>query len=153
MQTGKAPPRPLVLMELPGDDYWETWDQFVMQQMMSRGFISPEDRSWYKIVHSPQEAVDWIEFYYSTYHSMRQVRDTLVIRLDKELRDDHLRHLNESFRDLLKRGDIRRTAPLTQEKDETEILSKPRIAFAYNRQSAGRLNKMILAINRMGQEV
>ena len=26
-----------------------------------------------------KEAADWIKFYYSTYHSVRQVRDKLVI--------------------------------------------------------------------------
>jgi len=25
LQTGKAPPMPVVLMELPGKAYWETW--------------------------------------------------------------------------------------------------------------------------------
>jgi predicted Rossmann-fold nucleotide-binding protein len=29
LQTGKAQPMPLVLMEIPGDNYWETWDRFI----------------------------------------------------------------------------------------------------------------------------
>ena len=29
LQTGKSRPMPLVLMELPGDNYWETWQSFV----------------------------------------------------------------------------------------------------------------------------
>ena len=87
LQTGKAPPMPIVLMELPGDDYWETWDRFVRKQMLGRGYISQEDLSFYKIAHSSEEAAAWITSYYSTYHSLRQVRDTLVIRLEKELSD------------------------------------------------------------------
>ena len=36
---------------------------------------------------------------------------------------------------------------------QPEFLSKPRISFRNNKQSAGRLNEMILAINEMGAEV
>ena len=150
LQTGKAPPMPVVLMELPGDNYWETWDRFIRDKLLGRGYISPEDLSFYKIVHSPEDAVDWIKSYYSTYHSMRQIRDTLVIRLDRDLRDDHIEELNESFGDLVEKGKIARTASLPQEQDEPDVLSKPRIAFVYNKRSAGRLNEMVLTINRMG---
>jgi uncharacterized protein (TIGR00730 family) len=153
MQTGKAPPMPLVLMELPGDNYWETWDRFVQDQLLARGYISQEDLSFYKIAHSPEEAVDWLASYYSTYHSIRQVRDNLVIRLEKELSDDQLGQLNDGFQDLVAKGEIVKTQPLRQEKDEPELLSKPRITFRYNHQSAGRLHQMILAINQMGHSL
>jgi uncharacterized protein (TIGR00730 family) len=153
LQTGKAPPMPVVLMELPGEKYWEGWDRFVRQQLLARRFISPEDLSFYRIMHSPEEAVAWIRAFYSTYHSMRQVRDRLVIRLEKELRDEHIRELNENFRDLIKSGEITRTAALPAERDEPDLLSKPRLAFSYNKKSAGRLNEMISLINRMGQTI
>ncbi|MFP4641444.1 MAG: LOG family protein [Dehalococcoidia bacterium] len=153
LQTGKAPLMPLLLMELPGDDYWETWDRFVRKQLLERGFISPEDLSFYKIAHSPEEAIDWIKFYYSTYHSLRQVRGKLVIRLEKELPDSRIRELNERFRDVVESGEIVKTSLLPGEKDEPHLQSKPRITFTYNRKSAGRLNEMILAINEMGKSV
>ena len=152
LQTGKAPPMPIVLMELPGDDYWETWDRFVRKQLLGRGYISKEDLSFYKIAHSSEEAAAWIKSYYSTYHSVRQVRDKLVIRLEKELSDEQMTRLNESFSDLVKIGQIVKATPLRQEKDEPEILSKPRISFRNNNQSAGRLHEMILAINIMRGE-
>jgi len=153
LQTGKAPPMPVVLMELPGEQYWESWNQFIRQQLLARRFVSPEDFSFYKIVHSPEEAIDWIRSYYSTYHSMRQVRDRLVIRLEKELLDNHVRKLNEDFRDLIKSGEIAKIPALPAEEDEPVLLSKPRIAFVYNKKSAGRLNEMILMINRLGQTI
>jgi hypothetical protein len=120
--------------------------------MLGRGFISQEDLSLYKIAHSSEEAAAWIKAYYSTYHSSRQVQDTLVIRLEKELSDDHLKELNESFSDLVKAGTIVKTGALPQEQDEPELVSKPRISFQNTNQSAGRLNEMILAINNMGRE-
>ena len=153
LQTGKAPPMPVVLMELPGEQYWESWDQFIRQQLLARQFISPEDLSFYKIMHSPEEAVDWIRSYYSTYHSIRQVRDRLVIRLEKELLDKHVRRLNDAFPDLVESGEIAKTPALPAEKDEPTLWSKPRIAFEYSKKSAGRLNEMILMINQLGQTI
>lgn len=153
LQTGKAPPMPVVLMELPGEQYWETWDQFIRQQLLARRFVSPEDLSFYKVVHAPEEATDWIKFYYSTYHSMRQVRNRLVIRLEKELLDNHVRELSEMFQDLVESGEIVKTYALREERDEPNLRLKPRIAFFYNKKSAGRLNEMILMINRLGHSV
>jgi predicted Rossmann-fold nucleotide-binding protein len=151
LQTGKAPPMPVVLMELPGEAYWETWDNFVRQQLFARGFIDREDLSFYRILHSPDEAADWIESYYSTYHSMRQVYGRLVIRLQKELTDSQIVLLNEKFADLIKVGKIFKTQALPEEADEPELAAKPRIVFNYNKKSAGRLNEMILMINQLGK--
>jgi len=151
LQTGRAPPMPVVLMELPGEQYWESWDQFIRQQLLARKLISPQDLSFYRIIHSPEEAVDWIRSYYSTYHSLRQVRDRLVIRLEKDIPDNHISKLNKDFRDLIRSGEITRTAALPAEHDEPDLLLKPRIAFRYNKKSAGRLNEMILMINQLGQ--
>jgi len=153
LQTGKAPPMPVVLMELPGEQYWETWDQFIRQQLLPRGFISPDDLNLYRIVRSPEEAAAWMAFYYSTYHSMRQVGNRLVIRLEKELADDQISALNEAFRDIVVSGKISKTPALRQEEDEPSLRSKPRIAFAYRQGRAGRLNEMVLAINRLGSTV
>ena len=151
LQTGKAQPMPLVLMEVPGDNYWETWDRYVRDQLLARGYISPEDLNLYKIAHSAEEAVEWIMSYYSTYHSVRQVHDKLVIRLEKELSKEQMRELNDSFADLLASGEIKKSAALRQEADEPELMSKPRIIFRNNKQSPGRFNQMILAINEMGR--
>ncbi len=153
LQTGKAPPMPVVLMELPGEQYWESWNQFIRKQMLGRRFISQEDLSFYKIMHSAEEAADWIRSYYSTYNSMRQVGNQLVLRLEKELSDGDIGKLNELFSDLVESGKIVKTSALNAEKDEPTLLSKPRIAFKYNRKSAGRLNEMVLMINELGKTI
>ena len=150
LQTGKAPPMPVILMELPGEEYWETWDRFIREQMLKRGLIQPAELSFYRIMHDPQEAAEWIADYYSTYHSARQVRDTLVIRTEKELTNENLAALNRDFSDLVESGNIHRAHPSPDEEDEPELKDKARIAFCYNRKSPGRLNEMILAINSPG---
>ncbi|HTW97177.1 MAG TPA: TIGR00730 family Rossman fold protein, partial [Acidimicrobiales bacterium] len=37
LQTGKAEPAPIALVEPPGDRYWEGWERFVTEQVFSRG--------------------------------------------------------------------------------------------------------------------
>ena len=150
LQTGKAPPMPVVLMELPGERYWETWDRFIRQELLARGFISPEDLNLYRVVRSAEEGADWIASYYSTYHSTRQVGDRLVIRLERELSSDQISQLNERFKDLVASGKISATSPLREEEDEPNLSAKPRIVFSYNRGRAGRLNDLVHALNEMG---
>ena len=153
VQTGKAPPLPLLYMDLPGEDYWSSFDRFVRDQLLERHLISERDTKLYKICTSPQEGVDYIKFFYSTYHSMRFVRDRLVIRLEKDLPEAAMAQLAEEFSDLVKKGKIEKVQPLHEEANEPELDDKPRLALTLNRQSPTRLYEMILAINELGRTV
>ncbi|MCH8990243.1 MAG: hypothetical protein IIA44_00635 [Acidobacteria bacterium] len=75
----------------------------------------------------------------------------LVLRLEKELADNHIEELNDTFGDLVAKRKISKTGPLRVESDEPHLRSKPRIAFSYNQTSAGRLTQMILTINQMAR--
>jgi len=151
LQTEKASPRPFLLMELPGETYWERWDEFIKGQVLARGFVSPEDVSLYKIVHSPETGVEEIRHFYSTYHSYRQVRDKFVVRLEKDLSSKAIDGLNEQFSDLVTEGRIEKTYAFPEEANEPELLTKPRIAFSYDHRSAGRLRQLIDQINKLGR--
>jgi predicted Rossmann-fold nucleotide-binding protein len=151
IQTGKAPPMPLLLMELPGENYWESWDRFIKEQLLGRKLISQRDLLLYKVVHSPEEAVKYIQFFYSTYNSLRFVRDRVVIRLEHELSDEVVHGLAEEFSDLVKKGTVEKTNALHEEANEPELMDKPRLVFALNRQSPSRLYEMVLRINEVGK--
>jgi uncharacterized protein (TIGR00730 family) len=151
LQTAKATPRPFVLMELPGETYWEQWDEFVRGELLERGLISPEDTSLYKIVHSPEKGVDEILQFYSTYHSYRQVGGKVVIRLERDLPDAAIESLNDDFADFLTRGKIKKTGPLPEESNEPELLDKPRLKFSYDHRSAARFKELIDQINTLGR--
>jgi len=56
MQTGKARIIPMVLLDRPRGNYWETWMEFVTDRLLKRSFISQEDFSFFKIMHDPGEA-------------------------------------------------------------------------------------------------
>ena len=49
LQTGKAQPAPVVLLEVPGGSYWHAWERFVTEEVTARGLIGREDSSLYLI--------------------------------------------------------------------------------------------------------
>ena len=153
IQTGKAPPMPLLLMETPDSDYWIAWDAFIREQLLSRALISPEDVSLYKICNSPQAGLEWVMHFYSTYHSTRQVKDRLVLRLEKVLSDEHVERLNDKYADIVVKGCIEKTTALPEEGNEPALRDKPRLVFHFNRSSTARLHQMILEINDLGRTV
>ena len=43
VQTGKTSIIPIVLLDVPGGEYWLHWEQFIRVQLLAQGLISPED--------------------------------------------------------------------------------------------------------------
>jgi hypothetical protein len=151
IQTGKTAPMPLLFMELPGENYWESFDRFIREQLLGRKLIAEKDLLLYKIVHSAVEALDYIKFFYSTYHSLRYVRDRVVLRLEHELPDDVVHELAHEFSDLVKTGTVEKSRALPEEANEPELFDKHRLVFALNRRSPSRLYEMVLRINEVGK--
>src|SRR5438067_3021422 len=106
MQTGKARIIPVVLLDKPDGDYWETWMKFLTQHLYKIGFISEDDFYFFKIMHSVDAAVDEIACFYRVYHSARWVGDQLVLRLAHPLSKSRIAELNEQFSDILRHGAI-----------------------------------------------
>src|SRR5438128_8019899 len=79
MQTGKSRVIPMVLLDRPRGSYWETWMKFLTGQLLNLGFISPEDFSFFKIMHNAREAVAEILQFYKIYHSASWVEERFLI--------------------------------------------------------------------------
>jgi hypothetical protein len=148
IQTGKNPPIPLVLIDDEDGGYWEKWLQFIKDPLLKRGLISGEDFSLFSITRSAREAVQIIDDFYRVYHSMRFVGNTLVIRLNKELSDEHLAILESEFPEIKEPGShLQISGPLPREKDQPDLLPLPRLTFEFNRRSYGLLKAFIRQIN------
>ncbi len=147
LQTGKMPPAPLILLDVPGDPYWPKWDGLVRDLLVPRGLVSPEDVVLYHLSTDIDEAVAEILHFYSNYHSMRFVGDMLVIRTMKPVEDTALDNLNTRFADITSDGSIRRTGPYSPEKAESDHLDLHRIALRFNKASFSRLRVLIDALN------
>jgi len=147
IQTGKTSPKPLVLVD-DEDGYWDQWFRFVKEHLLVKGFISAEDFSIFTITRSEEEAVNVIEEFYKNYHSLRFIKEQLVIRLNKELTDTEIDVLEKEFPELRQANTrIVRTVPLPEEADEPDLLMLPRIILNFDHQHYGLLMAFIGRIN------
>jgi len=148
LQTGKHMPLPLVLIDEPGGTYWERWIHFFKDELLSGNYISECDFELFRRVNSIDEAFNIIHQFYSCYHSMRYVRDKLVIRLTNAKQPSAIEKLNEMFADILMPGGkIFASDPLPEESDEPEVAHLPRLVMDFNMMDFGKLKTLIDEIN------
>jgi uncharacterized protein (TIGR00730 family) len=149
VQTGKAVPVPIVLLDTPNGTYWRGLERFVQEEVAAGGMISPGDPALYCITDSVTGALDHIEGFYRNYHSLRYVGDRLVIRLRATPSADELRQLSEQYADILIDGRIETTRPFPPEVSGDDHLDLPRIVLRFDRRSFGRLRCLIDALNEL----
>lgn len=148
IQTGKCPLLPVVFVDTPGGTYWLEWKEHIEQHMLKKGLISLEDLHLFKVTDDVEEACQEIVRFYKVYHSLRYVRNQLIIRLQTSISPELLDILNVEFQDILSRGSIQQVRALAEEMDEPDLLSLPRLMLYFNRKSFGRLRQMIDRINK-----
>jgi len=147
IQTGKTSPKPLILIDDQGG-YWEQFLGFVKQSLLVKGFISGEDFSIFTITKDENEAIEVIEKFYRTYHSLRFIDHRLVIRLNKELTSEQIAILEDEFSELIKAGDhIRCCDMFPEETDEPDLAGLPRISMIFDHHHYGLLLAFIHRIN------
>ena len=146
IQTGKSHMVPIVFLHPEGSEFWSDWHQYNVDRLLHRGMISPEDLSLYKVTQSVEEAAREVQRFYRRYHSMRYVKDRLIVRLEAAVSDEEIELLNEEFGDILKSGKIEPTLALPEEHDKT-ISHLPRLKFHFRRRAFGRLRELIDRLN------
>ena len=150
VQTGKSVPVPIVFIDSPGGTYWRAWQNYIETQLLSRGLIGPTDLRLYKITDNIDDAVREVTHFYSNYHSLRYVRDDLVMRLHRGPSPRQLAHIETEFSDIKVKGTFRVTAALPAESDEPSLDLLPRLVFNFNRRDHGRLRMLIDYLNDLG---
>jgi uncharacterized protein (TIGR00730 family) len=150
VQTGRSHIMPIVLVEgLDADGtsrgYWHDWQEFVRDELLRNGWISPEDMALFRIVQTPQEAVDEVLRFYRRYHSSRYVRDNLVIRLNAPLPSADLQRIAAEFRPLFASGTVEQREALSEERGEHGHLT--RLVFHHTRRDFGMLRRLIDRLN------
>jgi uncharacterized protein (TIGR00730 family) len=150
IQTGKRDPIPVFMVEPPGNHYWKNWLDFLEKRLAGSGFIDYEDLSLFRLTQSVDEVVERIHRFYRRFHSLRYVRDMLVIRMVENLPDHGLDAIRSQFCDILRpEGHIRLSGALPEEDDEPRLLNLPRLLLDFNRVHFARLRALIDAINRV----
>jgi uncharacterized protein (TIGR00730 family) len=146
-QTGKSQVVPIVLVDLPGRVYWKQWEAFLREAMLSRGYITGQEFSFFRIVDNVAAAVGEIKTFYSNFHSYRFVRQDLVIRLNHRPTQELIDRLNQSFADILTGGEITATEALPDEANDPGTIDLHRLRVPFNREQFARLRQMIDVIN------
>ncbi|MCA9246236.1 MAG: TIGR00730 family Rossman fold protein [Planctomycetales bacterium] len=147
LQTGKRELVPLVLLAPPGNRYWAAFHEFVEQQLLQQGMISPDDFSLYKVMDDVPAAVREITSFYHVFDSMRYVRDRLVFRLRHAPSPAQLEQINDRFKGILVSGQFTASSPLPAESDQPELEHLPRLVFHFNRRDHGRLRLLVDYLN------
>ncbi|MGD0254807.1 MAG: TIGR00730 family Rossman fold protein [Acidimicrobiales bacterium] len=149
LQTGKAQPAPLVLLDVPQGTYWRGWRRFVEEEVTARGLVEADDHSLYKVTSDVQEATRELLGFFRNYHSVRWVGDLLVVRLRKLPTRAQLSELNDRFGDIVVSGTIRPTKALAPERSGDDHLELARLALRFDRVHYGRLRQLIDALNAL----
>ena len=149
-QTGKHNPLPVIMVEPPGQTYWEAWAAFIRNHLAGGGYISGEDLDLFEITDSVEQAVTSIEHFYRRYHSLRYVGDRLVIRMRSALPPGCAERLPAVFGDLLRPGGAftLQTTALPEEADEPAFAVLPRLVIDFSRTRFARLKALIDFINQ-----
>lgn len=146
VQTGKAPPMPIVMIDEPDGTYWQHWRTYLQSELLRTNMIGPEDMHLLYLTDRAENAVREITRFYRRYHSSRFVREDFVIRMQSAVSDAVVDRLNEEFGDLIASGRIRQLPGALPEEDG-EYARMPRLVFHYNRSSPGRLRLLVNVLN------
>jgi hypothetical protein len=149
LQTGKADPAPIVLLDVPGGNYWQSWARWIAEEVATRGLISPDDAVLYRVTDDVQAAVAEVLGFYRNYHSLRYVGDLLVIRLRGAPTPEEVAALDARFRDVCTTGGIESVAPTPAEIRSNDNVDLPRLGLRFDRMHHGRLRELIDALNSL----
>ncbi len=148
VQTGKRDPLPLLLIDEPNGTYWTRWLRFFREELLPEGYINESDFNLFERVDSIDAAIEKIAHFYRRYHSIRYVREKLVIRLLSPLKALDVERFRREFADILKPGGaIYLSGPLPEEQENHENMDLPRLVLDFNCKDYGRLRNLIHEIN------
>lgn len=130
IQTGRAIPVPVVMMEHEGGNFWGKTIE-LMHHLKDQGTVSRPDLDLVYYTTSIDDASDYINDFYYRYHSMRYLDDgRAVIRLNRPVPKNLLQELEVTYGHVLKGSKfIVHDKALPEEHDEPDLLDLGRIEF------------------------
>lgn len=149
LQTGKAEPAPVVMLDMLGGQYWKGWERFVHEHVATGGFTTPGDESFWLTTDSVAEATAEILGFYENYQSLRFVGRDLVLRMHRLPSEAQLADLNHDFADMLQEGTIRVVAAAKSEINDDDAVDLQRLALRFDKMSYHRLRELINALNQL----
>ncbi|MBA2283266.1 MAG: TIGR00730 family Rossman fold protein [Actinomycetota bacterium] len=148
IQTGKASPAPIVLLDEPGGTFWDGFIRFV-RDVDAHGYIDADDLDLFKITDDVAVAVEELVTFSRNFHSIRWAAGQLVVRHRFPVTDDELAALDDEFTPLLTAGRIERSGPLPAEVTDDDHLDLERLVLTADSSKAGWLRRLLDRLNRL----
>lgn len=147
-QTGKSEPAPVVLLDTPGGTYWHGWLEFVEQELVRNGLVSPQDLDLFLITDDVDAACEEIVGFYRNFHSIRWAGETLIIRMRQGPTDEQLADLNAAHAPLLVDGAIERSDATPGERSSNDHVDLDRVVMRYDKWKQSAIHRIIRDVNR-----
>jgi uncharacterized protein (TIGR00730 family) len=149
IQTGKASPAPVVLLDAPGATFWQGALTFIREDLGGHGYIDADDLSLFLVTDDVDVAVDELTTFTRNFHSIRWIGEKLVIRLRSGPTASELEELNAEFVDICVSGAIEATPALPAEVANDDHIDLPRIVLRFDSSKSGRLRALLDRLNRL----
>lgn len=150
-QTGKATPAPVVLLDVPGGDFWQAWRTFLVDHVAAGSYVDVADLDLVYLCDDPASALAYIEHYYRNYRSIRWFGEDLVIRVATVPDPAALTALNERFACLTVDGaGLRVTEASSIEVAEGDDVDAGRLVLKLDPVHVAGLHQLIVALNDVG---
>ncbi len=146
-QTGKSVPAPVVLLDVPGGTYWTRWLEFVTDELVGGGLVSPGDLDLFLVTDDVDEACAEIVGFYRNHHSIRWDGDALILRMEQGPTDAQLDALREAHGHLCTSGTIERAEPSPAERSGDDHLELDRISMRYDKYRQSSIHRIIRDVN------
>lgn len=146
IQTGKSTIFPIVLLDPPGETFWARWMRFIEKELLDAGLISRSDMHLIYVSKSAEDAMSYIQRFYSRFHSYYFHKDLIDIRLTEPLSDRLMDWIRHDYTDIMPANDL-----VQLEGDENDpdprLAACPRIRFTLKRGDFARLHDLIDIVN------
>ncbi len=149
VQTGKADLRPVVLLDVPGGTYWETWLAFVRRELAEPGYVDAADLELLRVAHAPEEALAEVERFYRVFDSSRWVGDRLLIRLRRPLSEAERQELSARFADIIPDDGLLSCALPKDDQSDPQLAGLHGICFRFGKRRFSRLRQFVDAVNAL----
>jgi uncharacterized protein (TIGR00730 family) len=149
VQTGKAQPAPIVLLDVPGGTYWSSWLTFVRAELLDRGYVSDDDLRLVRVTDDVEAAVAEVTGFFSNYHSQRFVEGRLVLRVHRPPDASTVERLSADFADITTRGALEVIGPTRPEVADDDHVDLARVALWFDRHGWARLRELIDQLNQI----
>lgn len=150
IQTGKAEPAPIVLLDVRGGRFWSRILD-VFDGVANANYIDHDDLSLVKVTDDPAEAVRYLLDFHRNYVNRRFVGDLLLLRVRVPPTEHELAELETEFADLKLPGTppMRVQGPHRVEQSDLDQPELARVAFHFNTRKAARLHQFIERLNTL----